>query len=120
MPFDRPPFLWYQLYERSIVDLRGKILMNDMISANCKYSIMFNTFDGDIALAFYTRQIEHAYYSLEDFLKSIDDTGIKDFIDKIFYSYERLYKENFYRSQAQYFLYKGQNSIKKQGVLLQQ
>lgn len=98
----------YQLFDLSVVKQGSKILMNDMISANCKYSIDFNTFDGDIALGFYTRQIERAYYSFKDFMKSIDDLEIKEFIDKIFYSYERLYRENFYKSQSHYFLYKGE------------
>jgi len=98
----------YHLYDLSTVKYGSKLLMNDLISANCKYSIAFNTFDGDIALGFYTRQIENAYYPIEYFLKAINDVKIKDFIDKIFYSYERMYRENYYKSQGHYFLYKGQ------------
>jgi len=97
----------YQLYDLTNVKYNSRILMNDAISANCKHSIAFNTFDGEIALAFYSRQIERAYYPIEHFLKAMDDE-IKEFIDKIFYSYERLHRENFYYSQAHYFLYKGQ------------
>jgi hypothetical protein len=82
--------------------------VNDSISANTKYSIIFNTFDGEIALGFYTRQIESAYYSLEHFLKGIDDLDIKNFLDKMFYSYERMHRQNYYFSQVHYFLYKGQ------------
>ncbi len=98
----------YLLYDLSTVKYGSKILLNDLISSNCKYSIAFNTFDGDISLGFYTRQIENAYYPIEYFLKAIDDVEIKDFIDKIFYSYERMHRENFYKSQTHYFLYKGQ------------
>lgn len=98
----------YHLYDLSTVKYGSRILLNDLISANCKYSIAFNTFDGDVALGFYIRQIENAYYPIEHFLKAIDDIEIKDFIDKIFYSYERMHRENFYKSQAHYFLYKGQ------------
>lgn len=97
----------YQLYELTSIRQGSKILMNDSISSNCKYSIEFNTFDGEIALAFYSRQIEGAYYPIEHFLKDMDDE-IREFIDKIFYSYERLYRESFYKSQAHYFFYKGQ------------
>ena len=95
----------------------SNILMNPYISANNKYSLDFSSFDAEIALMFYSRQIEMAFYPLEHFLEAMDDE-IKDFIDKIFYSYERLHRESFYHSQAQYFLYKGQkekalkNSIK--------
>jgi len=98
----------YLLYDLSTVKDGSKILLNDLTSTNCKYSIAFTTPDGDIALGFYTRQIENAYYPIEYFLKAIDDIEIKDFIDKIFYSYERMHRENFYKSQAHYFLYKGQ------------
>ena len=98
----------YHLYDLSTVKDGSKILLNDLTSTNCKYSIAFTTFDGDIALGFYTIQIDNAYYPIEHFLKAIDDIEIKDFIDKIFYSYERMHRENFYKSQAHYFLYKGQ------------
>jgi len=97
----------YQLYELSMVKHGSNLFMNDSISSNCKCSIAFNTFDGDIALGFYTRQIENAYYPIEHFLNAMDDK-IKDFIDKIFYAYERMHRANFYHSQAHYFLYKGQ------------
>ncbi|MCJ8306294.1 MAG: hypothetical protein HRU07_04510 [Nitrosopumilus sp.] len=56
---------------------------------------------------FYTRQIEHAFYPSEHFFKSLDDKAIEEFVDKIFYSYERLYKESYYRSQSGYWQYKG-------------
>ena len=98
----------YHLYDLSTVKHGSNLLMNHYISSNCKHSIAFNTPDGDIALGFYTRQIENAYYSIKHFLKAIDDVEIKEFIDKIFYSYERLYRENYYKSQAHYFLFKGQ------------
>lgn len=98
----------YHLYDLAAIRPGSKILMNDSISANSKYSIVFNTFDGEIALGFYTRQIENAYYSIEHFLRAIDDTAIKSFLDKLFYSYERMHKQNYYFSQAHYFLYKGQ------------
>src|SRR3989338_11344872 len=48
----------YQLYDLANVKYNSRILMNDAISANCKYSIAFNTFDGEIALAFYSRNIK--------------------------------------------------------------
>lgn len=99
----------YNLYDLARIGHDSKILMNDSISSNSKYSITFNTFDGDIALGFYTRQIESAYYPIQHFLKSIDDDkDIKGFLDKMFYSYERMYRQNYYFSQAHYFLYKGQ------------
>ncbi|BDQ30589.1 hypothetical protein NZNM25_07700 [Nitrosopumilus zosterae] len=98
----------YNLYDLTIIKPDSKMLLSDSISGNTKYSITFNTFDGDITLGFYTRQIESAYYSIQHFVKAIDDEDIKDFLDKMFYSYERLHRQNYYFSQAHYFLYKGQ------------
>lgn len=98
----------YYLYDLTRIRHDSKMLMNDSISTNTKYSITFNTYDGDITLGFYTRQIESAYYPIEHFLKAIDDKDVKDFLDKMFYSYERMHRQNYYFSQAHYFLYKGQ------------
>jgi len=87
---------------------KNDFLMSDAMSSNCKYSIDFGTYDGDIAFQFYVQQINNAHYPLEKFLRAIDDKEIMEFIDKIFYSYERLHRQNFYKSQGHYFLYKGQ------------
>ena len=97
----------YRLYEISILKRGTNSLMNHYISSNCTHSLEIGSHDGDIALEFFTRQIEQAYYPLEYFLKAIDDKEITEFIDIIFYSYERLYRESYYRSQGQYWLYKG-------------
>ncbi|GKS67909.1 hypothetical protein YTPLAS73_14560 [Nitrosarchaeum sp.] len=97
----------YLLFGLANLHYNSNILMNDAIASNCKYSIDFTRFDGSIALAFYTRQIEGAYYPIEHFLKAMDGE-IKEFIEKIFYSYERMHRENFHYSQGHYLLYKGQ------------
>ena len=106
----------YILYDLANVRHGSNVLIDGSISVNCKYSITFNTFDGAIALSFYSRQIERAYYPLEHFLKSMD-TEIMDFIDKIFYSYERLHRENFYKSQSHYFLYKNQKEKARKSMI---
>ena len=97
----------YRFYEVSAITHRSKNLMSSHMSTNCKHSLLFGSYEGNIALEFYTRQMESAYYPLEHFLKAMDEE-IREFIDKIFYAYERLYREEFYRSQSHYFLYKGQ------------
>ncbi len=97
----------YRLYDLAAVTYNATIWMGEHISSNNKYGIAFNTLDGDIALGFYARQIESAPYLLELFLSSIKDEEILDFIDKLFYSYERHHRENFFTSQAHYLWYKG-------------
>jgi len=98
----------YRLYDLSTVKRGTNILINDLITKNTKHSNVFNTYDGDIALQFYIRLIENVYYPLEYFLKAIDDKEIRDFIGKIFYSYERMYRETYHKSQIHFCLFKGQ------------
>lgn len=96
----------YQLFDLANIRRNSNILLNNRISSNKIYSIDFASYDRIIAMTFYAHQIERAYYPIKYFLKSMDDE-IKDLIDKFFYSYERMYREMYYRSQSDYFLYKG-------------
>jgi len=98
----------YRLFSLAIVKNNNSILLrNGSISSNTKYGHDFAGYKGDISLIFYSNQISDANYPIEYFLKAINDGEIKDFIEKIMYSYERLHRHEYHISQSQYFLYKG-------------